>query len=345
MLYPLARRALFSLDAERAHHITLSILRKAASLGLANLMSERLPENPLTVMGITFPNPVGLAAGLDKDGNCIDGLATLGFGFIEVGTITPRPQLGNPKPRLFHVPQAHGIINRMGFNNAGIEKFLENIQSTRWKGPLGLNIGKNADTPIENAVDDYLICLEKCYPYANYITINVSSPNTKNLRQLQESKELDSLLGSLKEKQYTLSERHDRYVPIVLKIAPDLEDEQIKLIASLLTRHQVDGVVATNTTISRDSVNHLPIANETGGLSGRPLFDASNRIIRALRAELGDAIPIIGVGGILSGKDARDKLDAGATLVQIYSGLIYRGPVLVRECVEALLKQKALVEL
>ncbi|GAB3628274.1 dihydroorotate dehydrogenase [Pandoraea terrae] len=335
-LYPLARRALFCLDAEQAHHLTLAALRSAASLGLAGLMGQRLPDSPRTVMGITFPNPVGLGAGLDKDGSCIDGLAALGFGFVEVGTVTPRPQPGNPKPRIFRVPQAEGIINRMGFNNGGVEQFLQNVQSARWKGPLGLNIGKNADTPIERAVDDYLICLEKVYPFASYVTVNISSPNTKNLRQLQGASELDALLAPLKDKQRALADQHGRYVPIALKIAPDLEDDQIKVIADALTRHGFDGVIATNTTISREAVAGLPHANETGGLSGRPVFEASNRVIRALRAELGDSIPIIGVGGILSGAHARAKLDAGASLVQVYSGLIYRGPALVRECVEAL---------
>ncbi|AJC22027.1 quinone-dependent dihydroorotate dehydrogenase [Pandoraea pulmonicola] len=335
-LYPLARRALFCLDAEQAHHLTLATLRGAASLGLAGLVGQTLPENPRTVMGIRFPNPVGLAAGLDKDGSCIDGLAALGFGFVEVGTVTPRPQPGNPKPRIFRLPQAEAIINRMGFNNGGVEQFLQNVQSARYKGPLGLNIGKNADTPIERAVDDYLICLEKVYPYATYVTVNISSPNTKNLRQLQGGDELDALLGKLKDKQRALSDRHGKYVPIALKIAPDLDDEQIKVIAGTLTRHGFDGVIATNTTLSREAVAGLPYANETGGLSGRPVFDASNRVIRALAAELGGALPIIGVGGILSGADAQAKLDAGASLVQVYSGLIYRGPELVRECVQAL---------
>ncbi|VVD89849.1 quinone-dependent dihydroorotate dehydrogenase [Pandoraea terrigena] len=335
-LYPLARRALFCLDAEQAHHLTLATLRSAASLGLAGLIGQTLPEDPRTVMGIRFPNPVGLAAGLDKDGSCIDGLAALGFGFVEVGTVTPRPQPGNPKPRIFRLPQAEAIINRMGFNNGGVEQFLQNVQSARYKGPLGLNIGKNADTPIERAVDDYLICLEKVYPYATYVTVNISSPNTKNLRQLQGGDELDALLGKLKDKQRALSDRHGKYVPIALKIAPDLDDEQIKVIAGTLTRHGFDGVIATNTTLSREAVAGLPFANETGGLSGRPVFEASNRVIRALAAELGGALPIIGVGGILSGADAQAKLDAGASLVQIYSGLIYRGPELVRECVQAL---------
>ncbi|MFK0375538.1 MULTISPECIES: quinone-dependent dihydroorotate dehydrogenase [Pandoraea] len=335
-LYPLARRALFCLDAEQAHHLTLATLRGAASLGLAGLVGQTLPESPRTVMGIRFPNPVGLAAGLDKDGSCIDGLAALGFGFVEVGTVTPRPQAGNPKPRIFRLPQAEAIINRMGFNNGGVEQFLQNVQSARYKGPLGLNIGKNADTPIERAVDDYLICLEKVYPYATYVTVNISSPNTKNLRQLQGGDELDALLGKLKDKQRALSDRHGKYVPIALKIAPDLDDEQIKVIAGTLTRHGFDGVIATNTTLSREAVAGLPYANETGGLSGRPVFDASNRVIRALATELGGALPIIGVGGILSGADAQAKLDAGASLVQVYSGLIYRGPELVRECVQAL---------
>lgn len=335
-LYPLARRALFCLDAEQAHHLTLATLRGAASLGLTGLVGQTLPESPRTVMGIRFPNPVGLAAGLDKDGSCIDGLAALGFGFVEVGTVTPRPQAGNPKPRIFRLPQAEAIINRMGFNNGGVEQFLQNVQSARYKGPLGLNIGKNADTPIERAVDDYLICLEKVYPYATYVTVNISSPNTKNLRQLQGGDELDALLGKLKDKQRALSDRHGKYVPIALKIAPDLDDEQIKVIAGTLTRHGFDGVIATNTTLSREAVAGLPNASETGGLSGRPVFDASNRVIRALATELGGALPIIGVGGILSGADAQAKLDAGASLVQVYSGLIYRGPELVRECVQAL---------
>nr|WP_277990237.1 quinone-dependent dihydroorotate dehydrogenase [Pandoraea sp. LA3] len=332
----MARRALFCLDAEQAHHLTLATLRGVASLGLSGLVGQTLPEDPRTVMGIRFPNPVGLAAGLDKDGSCIDGLAALGFGFVEVGTVTPRPQSGNPKPRIFRLPQAEAIINRMGFNNGGVEQFLQNVQSARYKGPLGLNIGKNADTPIERAVDDYLICLEKVYPYATYVTVNISSPNTKNLRQLQGGDELDALLGKLKDKQRALSDRHGKYVPIALKIAPDLDDEQIKVIAGTLTRHGFDGVIATNTTLSREAVAGLPNANETGGLSGRPVFDASNRVIRALATELGGALPIIGVGGILSGADAQAKLDAGASLVQVYSGLIYRGPELVRECVQAL---------
>ncbi|TAL54745.1 quinone-dependent dihydroorotate dehydrogenase [Pandoraea sp.] len=335
-LYPLARRALFCLDAEQAHHLTLGALRQAEHLGLGSLLGAAVPDDPRTVMGIRFPNPIGLAAGLDKDGAYIDALAALGFGFIEVGTVTPRPQPGNPRPRMFRLPQAQALINRMGFNNGGVEQFLQNVQSARWRGPLGLNIGKNADTPIERAADDYLYCLERVYPFASYVTVNISSPNTKNLRQLQGAGELDTLLAALKDKQRRLADQHARYVPIALKIAPDLDDEQIKVIAEALLRHGIDGVIATNTTIDREAVKTLPHADEAGGLSGRPVFERSNRVIRSLHAALGDAIPIIGVGGILSGADARAKIDAGASLVQIYSGLIYRGPVLVAECAAAL---------
>ncbi|MDE2609777.1 MAG: quinone-dependent dihydroorotate dehydrogenase [Burkholderiales bacterium] len=335
-LYPLARRALFCLDAEQAHHLTLGALRQATHLGLGGLIGAAVPDDPRTVMGIRFPNPIGLAAGLDKDGAYIDALAALGFGFIEVGTVTPRPQPGNPRPRMFRLPQAQALINRMGFNNGGVEQFLQNVQSARWRGPLGLNIGKNADTPIERAADDYLYCLERVYPFASYVTVNISSPNTKNLRQLQGAGELDALLAALKDKQQRLADQHARYVPIALKIAPDLDDEQIKVIAETLLRHGIDGVIATNTTLDREAVKALPHADEAGGLSGRPVFERSNRVIRSLRAALGDAIPIIGVGGILSGQDARAKIDAGASLVQLYSGLIYRGPVLVAECAAAL---------
>lgn len=338
-LYALARPLLFSLDAEEAHNLTLPALRRAAGLGLTRVLRRPLPD-PRTVMGITFPNPVGLAAGLDKDGAYIDGLAALGFGFIEIGTVTPRAQPGNSKPRMFRLPEASAIINRMGFNNGGVDAFVRNVQASKFyrnkEGVLGLNIGKNADTPIERAADDYLICLEKVYPYASYVTVNISSPNTKNLRQLQGASELDALLATLKEAQQRLADRHKRYVPIALKIAPDVDAEQVKNIADALLRHQFDGVIATNTTISRDAVKGMAHAEEAGGLSGKPVFDASNQVIRALKAELGNALPIIGVGGILSGADARAKVDAGAALVQLYSGLIYRGPALIRECADAL---------
>lgn len=338
-LYSLARPCLFSLDAEEAHHLTLSLLKKASRLGLTKLVAPP-PADPRTVMGLTFSNPVGLAAGLDKDGTYIDALASLGFGFIEIGTVTPRPQPGNPKPRMFRLPRANAIINRLGFNNGGVDAFVANVQASRFyqnrEGIIGLNIGKNAATPIERAVDDYLFCLEKVFPYASYVTVNISSPNTKNLRQLQGASELDSLLSQLKTAQLRLADRHKRYVPVALKIAPDIEGDQVKEIAAALLRYRLDAVIATNTTITRDAVKGLSHAEEAGGLSGAPVFELSNAVIRALKAELGSELPIIGVGGILSGADAKTKIEAGASLVQLYSGLIYRGPALVRECAAAL---------
>ena len=341
ILYSLARPLLFSLDPEAAHNLALPSLKRAAACGLTKLIA-RPASDPRQVMGLTFPNPVGLAAGLDKDGAYIDGLAALGFGFIEVGTVTPRPQPGNPLPRIFRLPQANAIINRMGFNNGGVDAFVANVQSSKFyqskEGVLGLNIGKNADTPIERAADDYLHCLEKVYPYASYVTVNISSPNTKNLRQLQGASELDALLSRLKDAQQRLADLHKRYVPIALKIAPDIDSEQIKTIASALLQHKMDAVIATNTTITRDAVKGLAHAEETGGLSGAPVFELSNSVIRALKAEVGDALPIIGVGGILSGQEAQTKIAAGASLVQLYTGLIYRGPGLIRECANALRK-------
>jgi dihydroorotate dehydrogenase len=338
-LYSLTRPCLFSLDAEEAHHLTLSWLKRAAALGLPQALPKPKAD-PRNVMGLNFANPVGLAAGLDKDGTYIDALAALGFGFIEIGTVTPRPQPGNPKPRMFRLPQARAIINRMGFNNGGVDAFVANVQSSKFyrnkEGVIGLNIGKNADTPIEHAADDYLLCLEKVYPYASYVTVNISSPNTKNLRQLQGASELDALLSRLKQTQAKLADKHARYVPIALKIAPDIDAEQIKEIAAALTRHNIDAVIATNTTITRDAVAGLAHSEEAGGLSGAPVFALSNAVIRGLKSELGDALPIIGVGGILCGADARAKIEAGATLVQLYSGLVYRGPALVRECAAAL---------
>ncbi|NLP64009.1 quinone-dependent dihydroorotate dehydrogenase [Paraburkholderia sacchari] len=340
-LYPLVRDRLFRMDAEDAHHLSLRMIGAAGRTGLASLIAPRVPDSPRTVMGLTFRNPVGLAAGLDKEGAAIDGFAALGFGFIEVGTVTPRPQPGNPRPRIFRLPEAGGIINRMGFNNQGVEQFVKNVQAARYRGILGLNIGKNADTPIERAADDYLFCLERVYPFASYVTINISSPNTKNLRQLQGGGELDALLAALKDKQQRLADMHGKLVPLALKIAPDLDDEQIKEIADTLLRHQIEGVIATNTTLSRAAVDGLPNANETGGLSGRPVFEASNEVIRKLRAELGEQVPIIGVGGIFSGEDARAKIAAGASLVQVYTGFIYRGPALIAECARALASGRA----
>lgn len=338
-LYALTRPLLFKMDPEAAHHFTLPALKRAAALGLTRLLAKPAADKR-TVMGIDFPNPVGLAAGLDKDGAYIDALAALGFGSIEVGTVTPRPQAGNTKPRIFRLPEARAVINRMGFNNGGVDAFVANVQASTFyqnrAGVLGLNIGKNADTPIERAADDYLHCLEKVYPYASYVTVNISSPNTKNLRQLQGASEVDALLAQLKQAQTRLAEQHKRYVPLALKIAPDMDSEQVKNIAGALLRHRIDGVIATNTTLSRDAVAGLAHGAEAGGLSGAPVFELSNAVIRLLKAELGSALPIIGVGGILAGADAQAKCDAGAQLVQLYSGLIYRGPALVAECAAAL---------
>jgi len=331
--YPLIRSLLFALDAERAHELTLRLLALGDSLGLVH--SAAAAGKPVEVMGLQFPNRVGLAAGLDKNGTAIDGLGRLGFGFLEVGTVTPRPQPGNPKPRLFRLPEQQAIINRMGFNNAGIDALLERLAHIRYRGILGINIGKNFDTPIENAVDDYLICLDKAYPLASYITVNISSPNTKNLRQLQGASELDALLGALKSRQTVLTDRHGKYVPLALKIAPDLDSGQIVNIADALRRHHIDAVIATNTTLSREGVESSPLAAEAGGLSGSPLFEKSTAVIRSLAQALAGELPTIAAGGITSGARARAKIDAGATLVQIYSGLIYRGPALVAECIEA----------
>jgi len=335
-MYSLFRCALFQLDPEAAHHLILGGLQSAQSLGLSGIIAARPASDPRTVMGLAFPNPVGLAAGLDKNGECIDGLAALGFGFIEIGTVTPLPQPGNPKPRMFRLPQAKAIINRMGFNNDGVDALVANVRRANFKGILGINIGKNAATPIENAADDYLICLRKVYAHASYITVNISSPNTKNLRQLQGEDALNNLLKLLKDEQQKLADAHGKYVPIALKIAPDMESEQIAQIAHLLMKHRIDGVIATNTTLSREGVENLPHGTETGGLSGAPVREKSTAVVRQLAAELQGALPIIGVGGILSGADAAEKIKAGAALVQLYSGLVYRGPELVGECCDAI---------
>ena len=339
LLYALGRPFLFSLDPENAHSLTMASLKLASSLGLTSLLPKP-PADPRTVMGLTFPNPVGLGAGLDKNGDCIDGVASMGFGFVEVGTVTPRPQPGNPKPRMFRLTTANALINRMGFNNHGVDALVANVQKSKFyrekKGILGINIGKNADTPIERAADDYLICLKKVYPFADYIAVNISSPNTKDLRQLQGASEIDSLLGAIKAEQLRLADQHKRYVPIAVKIAPDIDSEQIRAIAEALVRNKMDGVIATNTTITRDAVAGLPNAEQMGGLSGAPVAAMSNRVISALFAELDGALPIIGVGGIMNGHDAQDKLAAGADLIQLYTGLIYRGPALVKECAAAL---------
>jgi dihydroorotate dehydrogenase len=329
-LYGLARPLLFSLDPETAHRATLRLL----DAGL--LLFPRIPPLPVPAMGLHFPNPVGLAAGLDKDAAHIDGLARLGFGFLEVGTVTPRPQPGNVKPRLFRIEKKEALINRFGFNNVGVDQFLRNIERTKWKGILGINLGKNADTPAERAADDYEIGMEKVYSRASYITINISSPNTKGLRGLQEKDALNALLGRLEAKRTSLVQKHGKHVPIALKVAPDLDDAAIQDIADAVRRHRFDAVIATNTTVSREGVEGLPHSTEAGGLSGLPLRDKATRILKMFQEKLAGEAALIGAGGILSGADARAKRDAGANLVQLYSGLIYRGPGLVPDCVDAL---------
>ena len=337
--YPLARPFLFGLDPEHAHDLTLGALDRLQNTPMQCLWQQPRVNDPVTVAGLKFPNRIGLAAGLDKNGRCIDGLGAMGFGFIEVGTVTPKAQPGNPKPRMFRLPEANALINRLGFNNDGLAAFLANVQKARFRssgGILGLNIGKNADTPIKRAVDDYLLCLNGVYPHADYVTVNISSPNTKNLRDLQSDAALDALLGAVQERKLQLATRHGRSVPIFVKIAPDLDASQVDAVAAILKRHGIDGVIATNTTIARDAVKHLQHGAELGGLSGGPVFEASNRVIAQLRATLGSVCPIIGVGGVLSGADAHAKRAAGADLVQIYTGFIYRGPELVSEAARAL---------
>lgn len=335
-IYTLASPLLFQFDAEFVHDITLKSLKTAERLGALKLYPAPPVCQPREVMGITFPNPVGLAAGLDKNGAVIDGMAALGFGFIEVGTVTPRAQPGNPKPRLFRVKEAQGIVNRFGFNNLGVDNLINNVKAAKYKGVLGINIGKNFDTPNEKAVDDYLICMRKVYAYASYIAVNISSPNTKNLRALQEKETLSHLLATLKLEQLKLAETHGRYVPVALKIAPDLVLAQVHEIADLLMAHKIDAVIATNTTLSRETVSGMKNAKETGGLSGAPVREKSTLVIQQLSQRLQGALPIIGVGGILSGADAVEKIAVGASLVQVYSGLIYKGPKLVHDICKSL---------
>lgn len=337
--YPLVKPFLFALDPERAHNLTLGTLDTLHHIGLGCLSQEKIAHDERLLCGIKFPNPVGLAAGLDKDGKHIDALANLGFGFIEIGTVTPKAQVGNPLPRMFRLPAAQALINRMGFNNDGVDACVARVkQSSYWQqgGILGLNIGKNASTPIESAAEDYLHCMQKVYEVASYITVNISSPNTKNLRQLQGADELSSFLNAIATEKARLADRYKKVVPLFLKIAPDLDLDQVQMIADLLLKYSIDAVIATNTTISRTQVDHLPFGNETGGLSGAPVKTASDMVIRALHQSLGSRIPIIGVGGILSGQDAKDKMNAGASLIQLYSGLIYKGPHLIQECAQAL---------
>lgn len=340
-MYPLVRPFLFAFDAERAHGLALSALELAWRTGTTPLLAARPAPMPTSVFGLDFPNPVGLAAGLDKNGEHIDALFGLGFGFVEIGTVTPRPQAGNPKPRLFRLPQHAAIINRMGFNNAGVDALVRNVErSSQRTGPLGINIGKNKDTPNEDALSDYLVCLEKVYPLADYVTVNISSPNTAGLRELQEEQALRRLVGGLREAQERLASQHGRRVPMLVKVAPDLSDRDIEAAARVLSELEVDGVIATNTTIGREGVEHDRRAAESGGLSGAPLLGQSTLVLRRLRARLPERIPLIGVGGIQSGADAVAKMSAGATLVQCYSGLIFRGPALIGECVDAIRRRR-----
>ncbi len=340
-MYSLARPFLFGLDPERAHALGLSALETAYRSGMNPLLARKPQPFPTRVFGLQFPNPVGLAAGLDKNGAHVDALLALGFGFVEVGTVTPKPQSGNPKPRMFRLPKYRAIINRLGFNNAGVDALVANVSRARRKdGLLGINIGKNKDTPNESAARDYLHCLERVYPLADYVTVNISSPNTAGLRELQEEQALRQLLGTLREAQERLGAQHRKRVPMLVKLAPDLSDADIDAVGRVLTDLQVDGVVATNTTISRIEIEHSRLAREPGGLSGAPLMNKSTAVLRMLRTRLPDSIPLVGVGGIMSGADAMQKNSAGAALVQIYTGLIYRGPKLIDECVDAIRRRK-----
>lgn len=340
-MYAVLRRLLFCLSPERAHHVSLALISFIEKCGLSQLLTKPVASNPRKVMGIEFPNPVGLAAGLDKDAKHINGLAALGFGFIEVGTVTPVAQPGNPQPRLFRLPEAQAIINRMGFNNLGLEHLLDQVKSSGFNGVLGINIGKNKDTPAENAVDDYLLGLRGVYPYASYITVNLSSPNTPGLRDLQFGQPLIDLLAALKSEQLKLAKSHDKYVPMAVKIAPDMAEEDIRKVAEVFVEQGIDGVIATNTTIARDAVAGLRHGSEMGGLSGAPVRESSTRVIRILADALQGRLPIIGVGGICDGASAAEKIAAGASLVQVYTGFIYRGPALIAEAAAAIAKIEA----
>ncbi|MDP0562226.1 MAG: quinone-dependent dihydroorotate dehydrogenase [Candidatus Endonucleobacter sp. (ex Gigantidas childressi)] len=333
-MYQLARNLLFRLSAEAAHDLALDVIAAGEKLGLTRFLSPNVPSRPRKVMGLVFDNPIGLAAGLDKNADCINGLGQLGFGFIELGTVTPRPQPGHPKPRMFRLVEKQAIINRMGFNNLGIDHLIKNVRRSRYQGVIGINIGKNFDTPIENAVDDYLICLRKAYPYTGYIAINLSSPNTPDLRKLQFGDTLKNLLNSIKNEQSLLENQYGRKVPVAVKISPDLTDKEVVEIAMVLVSHDIDGVIATNTTIARDAVKGLKHEEEQGGLSGTPLAGRSTEVIKILANELSGKLPVIGVGGINSASDSMEKIKAGASLIQIYSGFIYKGPQLIRDAAE-----------
>jgi len=337
MIYPLARPLLFALDAERAHDLALRALDAAHCTGATRVLTPAIDPLPTRAFGLEFPNPVGLAAGLDKNGEHVEALFALGFGFVEIGTVTPKPQPGNPKPRMFRLPEHQAIINRLGFNNLGVDALVRRVERLRHRpGILGINIGKNKDTPNEEAARDYLSCLERVYALADYVTVNISSPNTEGLRALQDAAALQQLLTRLQDAQARLAARHGTYTPMLVKIAPDLDPAGLDALANVLTGQAVDGVIATNTTITRDQVQGHRLTQEQGGLSGAPLRDKATQILRELRARLPDSIPLVGVGGITSGADAADKIAAGAALVQCYSGLVYRGPGLIQACVEAI---------
>lgn len=339
-MYQTLRPLLFSLEAETAHGLTLYALGVAQRSNLMRFVAQPPPADlPVHAFGIDFPNPVGLAAGLDKSGEHLDALGALGFGFIEIGTVTPRPQPGNPRPRLFRLPEHEALINRMGFNNHGVDALVRNIEQSHWRGVLGINIGRNKDTPNERAADDYLTCLERVYPLASYVTVNVSSPNTPGLRDLQQGESLQRLIATLMEAREKLTARHGTRRPVLLKIAPDLDDVQMDAMAAALAGSGIDGLICTNTTIDHSGVAGDPHAGEQGGLSGKPLFEMSTRVLHGMARRLGDEVPLVGVGGVLTGSDAADKISAGAKLVQVYSGLIYRGPRLLTECVEEIRRQ------
>ncbi|MCP4991036.1 MAG: quinone-dependent dihydroorotate dehydrogenase [Colwellia sp.] len=336
MFYPAIRKVLFQFDAETIHELTIKGLKSTGKSPLNALYKQNIQDKPLTIMGINFSNPVGLAAGLDKNGECIDAFAAMGFGFVEIGTVTPRPQPGNDKPRIFRLPEANAVINRMGFNNKGVDYLVSQVQASNFKGVLGINIGKNKDTPEENAKDDYVHCMRKVYDFATYITVNISSPNTPGLRSLQYGEALDELLSALKAEQTVLAKQYDKYVPVAVKIAPDLSAEEVQSIAKSLIDNNIDGVIATNTTLSREGVERLEFGAEQGGLSGQPVKEKSTQVIKLLSEALDNKLPIIGVGGIASSKDANEKLQAGASLVQIYTGFIYQGPPLIKDIVNGL---------
>ncbi len=335
MFYSAIRKVFFKFDPEAIHELTIKGFKATGASPLNKLYKQTIPHKPVEVMGIKFPNPVGLAAGLDKNGECIKAFEALGFGFVEVGTVTPRPQPGNDKPRIFRLPEANAIINRMGFNNKGVDYLVDQVIKAKYSGVLGINIGKNKDTPDENAKDDYIHCMRKVYDFATYITVNISSPNTPGLRSLQYGDALNELLSALKLEQTALAEQYGKYVPVAVKIAPDLNEEEVNSIAACLITNNIDGVIATNTTLARDKVSHLPFGNEQGGLSGAPVKDQSTKVIQLLAKALDNKLPIIGVGGIASGEDAQEKIAAGAKLVQVYTGFIYQGPELIKDIVKS----------